>query len=418
MDIYHKLAKEIMQRADILAQYSENEHDLTRSFLSEPMRAVHDRLKAWMQEAGMTSRIDAIGNLIAVKESVLSNKKFLLGSHLDSVKNAGKYDGILGLLLAIAAAKILKDETLAFDLDVIAFSEEEGLRYSTPMFGSKTICGKFDKAYLDLQDEDGISVKEAIVNFGLDPKEIDKSAYNRDTVLGFLEVHIEQGPRLAAMHKALAIVTAINGATWATATFVGKAGHAGTSPMEGRQDALLAAAELALSLEKIALQTEKLVATVGKIDVKPGSSNVIPAKVSFSIDIRHPEDEIRQKSVDKVLQQAKMIAKKRNLVFEYQQNTIHYSTKMNQRFIDILRDISPDTPMLSSGAGHDAMIMAEFTPTVMLFVRSPNGISHSPEEIVFEEDVAAALELTVKFLRKLSELEIFLNESYCDNVYS
>ncbi len=418
MDIYLKLAQEIMQRADILAQSSEDKDGLTRSFLSEPMHDVHRQLKGWMQEAGMATRVDAIGNLIGSKKSDLAKKAFLLGSHLDTVKNAGKYDGILGVLLAVAVAKILQDETLAFDLDIIAFSEEEGLRFSTPMFGSKTICGTFDKAFLDLVDENGISVREAIISFGLDPNEIENSAYDPDKVLGFLEVHIEQGPRLAAMNKPLAIVSAINGATWAEASFSGKAGHAGTSPMDKRQDALLGAAEFALSLEEIALKTKDMVATVGKMYVKPGSSNVIPSNVSFSIDLRHPEDEIRQNAVDKMLQKAERIAKKRNLNFEYHENTVHFSTKMQQRFIDIFKDISPDMPIMPSGAGHDAMIMADFTATAMLFVRSPNGISHSPEEIVLLEDVAAAIKLTVEFILKLSELEIFLNESYCDNVYS
>jgi len=402
---YAKLAQEIMQRCDELAKFSENDDMLTRTFLTKPMIATHKSVKKWMQRANMCTRLDAVGNLIARKRSKNKNAKTLLiGSHLDTVRNAGKYDGIIGVTIAIAAVEILKDLQLPFHIDVIAFSEEEGMRYKTPMFGSKAIIGKFKDAYLDLVDSDGISMKDALLNYGLDPNKIPQAAYDPEQLLGFLEVHIEQGPRLAAMDKAVAIVSAINGATWATASFVGKAGHAGTSPMDLRQDALLATAELIVELEKIALATEGLVGTVGELEVRPGSSNVIPALTEFSLDIRHSEDKIRQQAVDKLLSIANELAKKRNLEFYYHENTIHRATAMDNNFINILKEIDPSLAIMPSGAGHDAMIMAEFTATAMLFVRSPNGISHNPQEIVWQEDIEAALRVVVAFIKKLASL--------------
>ncbi len=401
-----KLAKIIMQRCDQLAQFSEIEGQLSRGFLTKPMIATHDLVKKWMQEANMITRLDAVGNLIACKTSHNKNAKTLLiGSHLDTVRNAGKYDGIIGVLIAIAAVEILKDKELPFHIDVVAFSEEEGVRYKTPMFGSKAVIGKFDNGYLDLVDNDGISMKQALINYGLDPHKIPQAAYKPKGVLGFLEVHIEQGPRLAAMDKPVAIVSAINGATWATASFVGKAGHAGTSPMDLRQDALLATAEIIIELEKIALSTDGLVGTVGQLEVRPGSSNVIPALTEFSLDIRHSEDKVRQQAVDKLLARADDLAKKRKLEFNYCENTIHKATAMDSNFINILKEIDPLLPIMPSGAGHDAMILAEFTPTAMLFVRSPNGISHNPEEIVWEEDIEAALSVVVRFIEKLANLK-------------
>lgn len=405
MKSYSQLAAEIMQRCDELAKFSELEGQLTRTFLSPPMLPTHASVKEWMHAANMTTRLDAVGNLIAHKKSNQKNAKtLLLGSHLDTVKNAGKYDGIIGVLIAIAAVEILKDRDLPFNIDVIAFSEEEGVRFRTPMFGSKAVIGKFDNAYLDLLDSDGTSMQNALINYGLNPNEIANATYKTEQVLGFLEVHIEQGPRLAALEQSVAIVSAINGATWAKASFEGKAGHAGTSPMDLRQDALVATAEIIVELEKIALATEGLVGTVGQIEVKPSSSNVIPALAEFSLDIRHSEDKIRQNAVDKLLAKAQEVAKKRNLEFNYHENTIHTATAMDSNFINILKEINPSVPIMPSGAGHDAMIMAEFTPTVMLFVRSPNGISHNPEEIVWVEDIEAALRLVVSFIEKLAQL--------------
>ncbi len=400
-----KLAKEIMQRCDELSKFTEYDGELTRTFLTKPMIATHNSVKRWMQAANMTTRLDAVGNLIGQKQSKNKNaKSLLLGSHLDTVRNAGKYDGSIGVLIAIAAVELLKDKDLPFNIDVLAFSEEEGVRYRTPMFGSKAVIGDFKDAYLDLVDSGGVAMKDALINYGLNPAEIPKAAYKAEQVLGFLEVHIEQGPRLAAMEKSVAIVSAINGATWAKASFVGKAGHAGTSPMDLRQDALLGASELIIELEKIALSSDGLVGTVGQIEVRPGSSNVIAALAEFSLDIRHSEDSKRQKAVKRLLAKADEIAKKRNLKFNYIENTIHTATEMDKNFINILKKIDPSVPIMPSGAGHDAMIMAEFTPTVMLFLRSPNGISHNPEEIVWQKDVEAALKLVVSFIEKLADL--------------
>ncbi len=397
------LAREIFERCNTLATFSESPDHLARLFLSQPMHDVHKTVRAWMEEAGMQIRIDAVGNIIGHYPAQSENAKILLlGSHLDTVKNAGKYDGMLGVLIGIAAVKALGGKRLPFAIDVFGFSEEEGVRYGKPFFGSKAIIGEFEEGWLELQDADNISLREAIQTFGLNPDDISRAAYEKENVLGYLEVHIEQGPKLAALGQALGIVSALVGATRALLTFTGKAGHAGTTPMELRQDALAGAAEFMLEAERHAKGVKGLVATVGQISASPGAINVIPGEVIISLDMRHGEDSVRHQAIEHLKKKAVEIAASRHLEFSFKEFLNQPATPLDTPLLKTLQQIT-SAPELVSGAGHDAMVLAPFTPSAMLFVRSPNGISHHPDEMVLEEDIAVALEAVVNFLLELSK---------------
>jgi allantoate deiminase len=397
------LAKEILERCDTLSTFSESPGNLTRLFLSPPMHDVHKAVRGWMEEAEMRVHTDAIGNIIGhYPAQVEDAKTLLIGSHLDTVKNAGKYDGMLGVLMGIAAVKALGGERLPFAVDVIGFSEEEGVRFGKPFFGSRAVIGEFEENWLELTDSSGLTLREAIQTFGLNPAEISRAAYSKESVLGYLELHIEQGPKLATLEQPLGIVSALVGATRASLTFTGKAGHAGTTPMDLRQDALAGAAEVVLGTERYAKSVDGLVATVGQISIQPGAINVIPGEVIISLDIRHGEDSVRHQAVEYLKKKATEIAAARNLQVCYKELLDQPAVPMDTRFRSLLKQVT-NTPELVSGAGHDAMILAPFTPSAMLFVRSPNGISHHPDEMVLEEDVAAGLEAVVNFLYELAK---------------
>jgi allantoate deiminase len=397
------LPLEILERSDTLATFSESLDHLTRLFLSPPMHEVHETVRGWLEEAGMQVHVDAIGNIIGHYSGQVENAKTLLiGSHLDTVKNAGKYDGMLGVLVGIAAVKALANERLPFAVEVIGFSEEEGVRFGKPFFGSKAVVGEFENGWLELQDENQLTLREAVRTFGLNPNDISKAAYKKETVLGYLELHIEQGPKLAALNQPLGIVSALVGATRASFTFTGKAGHAGTTPMELRQDALAGAAEFVLETEHYAKRIDGLVATVGQISAHPGAINVIPGEVLLSLDVRHGNDTVRHEAVEHLKRSAAEIAGSRHLQYHYKELLDQPAVPMDKHFCSLLKKVT-GAPELVSGAGHDAMILAPFTPSAMLFVRSPNAVSHHPDEMVLEEDVARGLEAVVDFLHELAK---------------
>jgi allantoate deiminase len=397
------LAKEVLEGCDTLATFSESPDNLTRLFLSPPMHDVHETFRSWMEAAGMQVRVDDIGNIIGHYPGQIEDAKTLLiSSHLDTVKNAGKYDGMLGVLVGIAAVKSLRGERLPFAIDVIGFSEEEGVRFGKPFFGSNAVIAKFESEWLELTDTNGITLRKAIQTFGLNPDGISAAAYKQENVLGYLEVHIEQGPKLADLHQPLGIVSALVGATRASVTFTGKAGHAGTTPMELRRDALAGAAQFVLETERHAKSIAGLVATIGQISAQPGAINVIPGEVTLSLDVRHGEDVVRHKAVEYLKKKAAEIASSRHLQFSWKDLLDQPAVPMDTGFRRLLKHVT-NAPELVSGAGHDAMVLAPFTPSAMLFVRSPNGISHHPDETVLEVDVTAALGAVVNFLRELSK---------------
>ena len=396
-------ARTVMTRCDELARFSEVEGEITRTFLCEAMQETHAVLRTWMTAAGLRVRVDAAGNIVGRLPAEKPDAPVLLiGSHLDTVRNAGKYDGILGVLLGLALVESL-GEPLPFHVDVIGFSEEEGVRFGVPFIGSRAVVGKLDEGLLELADPSGINVRDAICAFGLEPADLSNAAYDPQQVLGFVEVHAEQGPRLAALSKPVGVVSAIAGATRARVSFTGKAGHAGTSPMNLRRDALTGAAEFVLEVEQLARGIPDLVGTVGQLAVKPGAGNVIPGEAVLSLDVRHSEDGVRLEAVKNLKDKAVVTAEARDL-------GLNWNTLMNQKavpmdggLLELLKEAAgEDVPLMPSGAGHDAMILGEVVPAAMLFVRSPNGISHHPDELVLEEDVAVALEVLSGFVETLA----------------
>jgi len=360
-----------------------------------------------MEEAGLGVRLDAAGNLIGRFDGVRPGLPVLaIGSHVDTVPNAGKYDGVLGVLMAVATVQNLGSRRLPFGIDVIAFSEEEGVRYRAPFLGSLAVCGRFDRKLLDRTDADGITMADAFRSFGLDPSQIDEAAYPAGGLLGYVEPHIEQGPVLEGLGAPAGVVEAIAGQSRIWAELRGRAGHAGTLPMEGRQDALAAAAELVLEVERHARSTAGLRATVGTLAVEPGVSNVVPGNVRLSIDVRHARDEIRSAAVAYILVQASILAERRGVEFQVVQEEHHGAVPTDPFLSGCLGEALASTGhaahRLVSGAGHDAAVMAAVTPMAMLFLRSPGGVSHHPDERVLPEDVAIGLEVLVRFVDLLA----------------
>jgi allantoate deiminase len=388
------------------------------------MNAVHALLRRWMEAANMSVRIDHAGNLIgrrAASSSITHNatanepKVLLIGSHLDTVPNAGKFDGILGVLIGLAVVEATRELALPFAIDVIGFSEEEGVRYALPYIGSRALAGVFEAAWLDRQDENGISLREAIIAFGLDPDLIPQAAYATDHVLGFVEAHIEQGPVLERAGLPVAAVTSIVGQSRLVVRFGGEAGHAGTMPMELRRDALVGAAKWIQAVQSTGLDTEGLRATVGRISAFPNASNVVPDRVDLSLDVRHALNSTRLAAIDRLLQTGRHIADADGLTFEVIQRGDSDSVNVCPRLESLLSDCiaargavpnEGGGPLrMASGAGHDAVIMGSRFPMAMLFIRHPGGISHHPDERVDHADVEIAIEVLVDFIKHLADQE-------------
>jgi allantoate deiminase len=353
-----------------------------------------------MTAAELEVRIDAAGNLIGRRPGrTVDAPIFVVGSHVDTVPDAGMYDGALGVLLGIAAAQALGGRQFTRALDVIAFSEEEGVRFGWPYLGSLAVCGRLTPALLAGKDADGVSVADAISAFGLELVKIFDAAYRPGKVAGYFETHIEQGPVLESLDRPLGVVTAIIGQSRCWLRFVGVAGHAGTQPMVLRRDALAAAAEFIGVVETVAKQTDGLRATVGQVSVAPGGVNVVPGEVRLSLDVRHADDSVRRRCVNDLLDRAAALADRRRLVLQTERVIDAAAVPMDPGMTERLAvAVGPGVERLVSGAGHDAVIMATICPTAMLFIRSPGGISHHPDESVRREDVRAALKVMIEFL--------------------
>jgi allantoate deiminase len=390
-----------------LATFTEEPGRITRRFLTPPVHSAHAHLRHRMESLGMTVQTDAAGNLRGLHQHTdAPAKRFLLGSHIDTVPNAGPFDGILGVTLAIELVEISQERKLPLALEVVAFSEEEGVRYGIPFLGSRAIAGLFDEKILTHEDADSISMSEAIRTFGLDPDQIPAAALDSTQIRGFLEIHIEQGPILEAESLSLAAVSSIVGQTRGTLTFTGHANHAGTTPMHLRHDALAAAAEWITVVEIHANTTPSLVATVGKIHAEPNATNVIPGCVDASLDLRHPSDQIRTTAVKALIDETQAIAHRRGLTAQFTQTmnepAIPMDPHLTAQLSLAMQEEGFPAKTMTSGAGHDAMILATRVPTTILFLRSPGGISHHPAESVREEDVEAALRVASNFLERLS----------------
>jgi hydantoinase/carbamoylase family amidase len=399
-----------MARCDELATCTEEPGRITRPYGTQSLAAARDAVARWMREAGLDVRIDAVGDLRGrVEGSEPAAPALLLGSHLDSVRDAGRYDGPLGILVAIEVVDCLRDRSqpLPFPVEVLAFADEEGLRFQTTYLGSCALAGSFDPAFLDLVDADGVSLRQAMATFGGDPEALPTTALHPGDALAYLEVHIEQGPYLESVDAPLGVVTAISGQSRILAAFTGEAGHAGTVAMHLRRDPLPATAEIVLAAEDLARRTPGLLATVGSIEVTPGASNVIPGRTRFSIDVRHPEDAVRTDAVAALERSVREVAATRSLSVEWHIARDHPAVScdvtVTTRLAEAVGAAGLPLVRLPSGAGHDAVVMSEVVPVGMLFVRCAGGISHHPAESVTTSDVAAAIEVLDRFVDALGD---------------
>lgn len=406
------IGPEVMAMSDVLARFSEQQGALTCSYLTDAHRASARQIREWMLAAGLEVTTDAVGNVIGRLPSAVPGAKTLItGSHYDTVTNAGKYDGRLGILLPIAVAARLNrsGRKLPYTLEIIAFAEEEGVRFRTTFLGSRAVAGQFDPGALDLEDAAGITLRAAMERAGLDPRAIASAARSLSEICGFIEVHIEQGPVLLSEDQPLGVVTSIAGSTRALVTVKGRAGHAGTVPMSLRQDAAVAAAEIVLAVERRCSGVPGLVGTVGRLHVPDGAVNVIPGKCELSIDVRAPVDALRQSAYDDIVAECLRIAARRGVSIDVQKvldvGCVPCSPAMQASLEESIRRVTgaATVPRLPSGAGHDAMVMASLAPMGMLFVRCGNGgISHHPDESVEAADVELAGRALSEFLLNFS----------------
>lgn len=383
------LAAEVMRRCDELGQVSDEPGVLTRTFHSPAMARANALVGGWMQAAGLSVREDAAFNLLGRLDSGSGKKPaLLLGSHLDTVRNAGKYDGPLGVLVALAAVQSLRQQgiELPFPVEIAGFSDEEGVRYQTTYLGSRALAGTLNQSDLARIEEKGI----------------EKARRRRSEFFGYVEAHIEQGPVLEAEELPVGLVTAIAGQSRVRVTFTGQAGHAGTTPMPLRRDALCAAAELTLAAE-----TCGITATVGQLAVEPGASNVIPGRAVLTLDVRDARDARRVAAVTRLKRQAEAIAKRRRLHLEWvlvqETGSVRCDAALSAALGRALRAAGLPVRKLPSGAGHDAAALSRLCPVAMLFVRCRGGLSHHPDESVQEADVAIAIRVLASFLRQLGE---------------
>lgn len=401
------LAERVMTRCEAVAAHTEEPGRITRRYLTPTARAVHDQLTRWMNEAGLHVRTDAAGNLIGrLGDPAPDTPALLIGSHLDTVPNGGKYDGALGVLAGLAVAESLGDQVLPFAVDVIGFSEEEGVRFATPYLGSAATAGTFDPDWLERKDEDGVTVRGAIEAFGLDPGQIGAAAYDPQHVVGYLEAHVEQGPVLEREDQPVGVVTAIAGQSRLILRFLGEAGHAGTTPMFPRKDALVGAAKLVGEVQDYGASIQGLRATVGYIQAGPNVRNVIPGRVDLSLDIRHAADDVREAAVVALLDTAERVAEAGGVQIEVldhqKQPAVAMCGRLSRVLSEAMKDAGHEPFELLSGAGHDAVAMAASFPVAMLFVRNPGGISHHPDEHVERADVAVTIDVMARAIRRLA----------------
>jgi allantoate deiminase len=408
-----QLAESVMTACDRVATFTDAPGEITRLFLSPATKRLQAWLLDYMRQAGLESRIDAVGNVVghyaaANETAENAGRVLLVGSHLDTVVNAGRYDGVLGVMLGIAAVESLEGERLPFAIDVVGFSEEEGVRFGTPYLGSAAIAGCFDGEWLELTDGQGVRLADAITEFGLEASAIEAAAYDPERVVGFLECHIEQGPVLLQQNLPVAVVSGIAGQSRLRLRMQGTAGHAGTLPMDARSDALAAAAALIVAAETIGHRTPGLRVTVGKIEVEPNLRNVVPGEAVLAVDIRHPDDIQRRLAVESVLHEAREAADARGVKFTCEaiddQPAIGCDPNLVGHLTKAIKVAGYPFGVTYSGAGHDAVIMSKFCPTAMLFVRHP-GVSHHPSESVDIKDVAVALDVLRRTILNLASTE-------------
>ena len=446
------LTAAVLKRCDRIALCTDVAGEITRLFCSPAMRMAHEEVTDWMTKAGLRTHVDSLGNLIgrydqssrrqSTRSMTSEKSRICIGSHLDSVRNAGRYDGVLGVMLGIAVVEAIEALGVEIDgaIDVIGFSEEEGVRYSLPYLGSMAIAGTFNPSLFERVDADGVTIRTALEAFGLNPDNYLDAKLTASEYVAYLEAHIEQGPVLEALQQSVGVVDSIVGQSRLWLSVQGMAGHAGTLPMRMRRDALTAASDCVLSIEDYAHNSEGLVATVGGFHVLPNATNVVPGNVRFSIDVRHSNDNDRLLAVEEILSIIDEIATNRGVKIEVTDRSDFGAVPMNAMLVEDLtlccraalqancdttsdgfhsnknhevpensdhhvvqKPLASDVYVLSSGAGHDAAVMASVIPSVMLFLHSPGGISHHPSESVRPQDVSIAIDAMFRFIMRQLE---------------
>ena len=400
----------IRQRIDQLAAISAQPDGLTRMFATPEQRRAAALVAEWMREAGMTAGEDAIGNVIGRYEGARSGAKaVLLGSHVDSVRDAGRWDGPLGVVTAIACVDALHraGRRLPVAVEVVGFCDEEGTRFGAAMLGSRALTGQFDPALLDRTDDAGVSMAQAMRGIGFDPVRIGAAARRPEEFAAYLELHIEQGPVLERAHLPVGCVSAIASQSRLSVTLTGLAGHAGTVPMPGRHDALAGAAEAVLAVEAAALAQADAVGTVGRLEVHPGAIIVVPARATFSVDLRAPQDAPRARLVGRVREAIAEIAALRGLTAEialtHEEPAAPCAPHLRRLIAEAIAEEGHRVLELPSGAGHDAMVMAALAPIGMVFVRCRAGLSHHPDEHVDDADAAIGARVLHRILTRFPE---------------
>ncbi|WOH83835.1 allantoate amidohydrolase [Bradyrhizobium sp. BEA-2-5] len=400
------LGEEIVARIDQLASISETPEHLARIFLTDEHRKAADLILSWMREAGMSAHLDAIGNVCGRYEGERPGlPALMLGSHYDTVRDAGRWDGPLGVITAIACVADLnrRGRRLPFAIEIVGFADEEGVRFASTLLGSRAVAGTFDESVLNTRDRAGTSMRDALIQFGLDPDHIGKAARARRELLGYVELHIEQGPVLEEKALPVGVVTAISGATRLAASLTGVAGHAGTVPMKLRRDALAGAAECIVAIEQFCRSDEQgLVGTVGYVNAMPGATNVIPGKVSFTMDIRSQNDMHRKRAVADIVRQIEAIAKRRDLALQidvtHENRSVPCAPWLKSQIAEAVAAEGYAVFELPSGAGHDGMAMIDIADVGMIFVRCRGGISHHPDEHVELADADAGARVLLRFV--------------------
>jgi len=402
----------ISARVDHLATLSESASGVTRRYLTPEHQAANHAVARWMDEAGMTVSMDAVGNIVGCYEGLSPGQgTVVIGSHLDSVPNGGRFDGVLGVVTAIECVDRLYRSGIRLNcpVEIVGFGDEEGSRFPSGFLGSRGFMGDVDSGLLNLRDGDGISLAEAMENFGLDPSRDSVARGHSKDMQCYLELHIEQGPVLENSNLPVGVVSGINGQTRAKITLAGASGHAGTVPMKNRHDALAGAAQAILEIEEIctALSDKEVVGTVGKIEPAPGAANVIAGSCSLTLDLRAPDDDDRRNTLRNIRDRVMQLADKRGLQARLSIIDDRAAVRCSPRLTSLISrameriDIRPMT--IGSGAGHDAMVMASVTEVGMIFVRCRGGISHSPEEFVTLEDIDTGLDLLHHVLLLINE---------------
>jgi N-carbamoyl-L-amino-acid hydrolase len=415
------LGHEVWDWHEWLAQFSDasvvNKHhphaaskELTVTYLTDAHRQCARTIELGMKACGFDEvSMDAVGNVVGIyKAASHSAKTLMTGSHYDTVRNGGKYDGRLGIFVPMACVRELvrAGKRLPFHLEVVAFAEEEGQRYKATFLGSGALVGDFKQEWLDQKDADGITMRQAMQQAGLNIHDIPKITRNAADYLGFVEVHIEQGPVLNELDIPLGVVTSINGSVRFVGTVIGMASHAGTTPMDRRRDAATAVAELALYLEQRAAQQPNLVGTIGMLTVPNGSINVVPGRCQFSLDLRATTNELRDRLMHDVLLELKAICLRRGLHFKLEEtmraSAAPSDAKLQVKWEQAVQSLGLPICHLPSGAGHDAMKLHERMPQAMLFVRGQNaGISHNPLESTTSDDMQLAIDAFMHLLHNL-----------------